>query len=97
LPAVIGIGNTYDEIKLGHPIDEFHCSVVPNEKNSRQLAHRNRVVQRKSLDRQQCLMLLRCQLFPARGSLAESQELSQFIPKAGERSIVDVTHFVRCT
>jgi hypothetical protein len=70
-PAVAFVATPAQEFKFCHSIHKFDGCVVSNEKELRKITDRNRVWAGKPSDREQSLVLLRCQAGLVGGRLAE--------------------------
>ena len=77
-----------DQAALRQPIDKLDSGVMTNPKPLRKIADRNRTATRKSLDRQQRLMLARRQADALRRFLAEFEKATDQMTEFRQRLII---------
>lgn len=86
--AILGRRSANDQFLRHQPVHQPNRTVVSQLQSFRQLAHRDAFALRKTLDRQQRLMLLRRDASGLRGCPAKMKELPERVSKRGERFIL---------
>lgn len=87
-PAIGGIPSSLDIASLGQAVEQAHSAMVFDPEALRQFTHGDALTPGKPLERQQCLVLLRCEAGSTGRSFAETEELTQGGAKGRQQFVV---------